>query len=357
MNVTRKQVGLKPNPIIGGPNSALLPAGTPVTIDPTWSRITAPQAGWLHAADIGPAPEPCALGIYAINTAAGQWREDWASGQKARTGVAPGIIHRYQPWTGAAWSPWDTAWATDAAILGTMPLVSWEGRDYTVASPTQASYSTAAVLAGKWDATLIPWLTDAGKWGQPFLLRFFWEMTGNFYPWAVNGNGNSPGQFIDAWRHIVRLQRTYAPLARTVWCPSVFLPPNAKLTPMADCYPGSDWVDVIGLDGYNTAILNWTGPDTSFHDVFAASVAEAQRIDVAKPILICETGVNRAAPGVDSVAWLLGIPDALKQLPAVRGVVFFDNTDASADFTIHSEPQKTAMATIQQDTYLRGAWR
>ena len=56
--VTRKQVGLKPTASAGGRNITVLAAGTPVTVDPTWAKVATADGlvGWVHAADLAPAP-------------------------------------------------------------------------------------------------------------------------------------------------------------------------------------------------------------------------------------------------------------------------------------------------------------
>jgi len=307
---------------------------------------------------------PVALGYYSLNQPPA-WNESTASGFAARFGRNPALIHTFVPIVDTTTPPsseatdrslFDLAWANDAYTHGAMPLYSHELRDHRIdMGVPQPRYTLAQWLSGANDAALIRWLDGAAKWGHPFLYRFGWEMTGSDYTWAVHFEGNTAGRFIDFWRYVVSLQRQHAPQGKAVWCPSVFLPANAMLAPMADCYPGTDWADYIGLDGYNTAIPEWTGPDKSFLQVFAASYAEVQRIDARKPVLICETGVNHAAQGVDSVAWLAGIPAALKQMPNIRGVCFFDNTDNAADFTIHNKPQKSAFTTMAHDPYMQGA--
>ena len=120
---------------------------------------------------------------------------------------------------------------------------------------------------------------------------------------------------------------------------------------MADCYPGADWVEVAGLDGYITGNVSASGPNRSFADLFAASVAEVQRIDASKPILICETGVNPDL-GAYSVDWLHGIPSALAGLPAVCGVALFDANQS----IIHNEPQRTAVSALAALPSMRGSW-
>jgi beta-glucanase (GH16 family) len=65
--VTLKQVGLKPLPQTGGTNVVLLPAGTPVVVDPTWVQVSAlGHTGWLHSADTGPAVIPPPAGVQPV---------------------------------------------------------------------------------------------------------------------------------------------------------------------------------------------------------------------------------------------------------------------------------------------------
>ena len=44
---------------------------------------------------------------------------------------------------------------------------------------------------------------QAADWGHwPFFLRFDWEMNGFWFPWNEGVNGNKPGEFVAAWRHV-----------------------------------------------------------------------------------------------------------------------------------------------------------
>ena len=43
---------------------------------------------------------------------------------------------------------------------------------------------------------------QAQEWGHPFFLRFDWEMNGFWFPWSEGVNGNKPGEFVAAWRHV-----------------------------------------------------------------------------------------------------------------------------------------------------------
>jgi hypothetical protein len=228
---------------------------------------------------------PIALGAWTPNSAA-PWDQSSAAAYSALFGKPPDIIHWYQD---LVHSPaFDPARCDEVVNAGAMPLISWELDDYT-AGAGQAAYTNAAVTGGALDTALISWLTAAGTWGKLFMLRPFWEMTGRWYPWAAGLAPNTPGSFIDGWRHIARLARLHAPLAQLIWCPSVDLP---GLLPLEDCYPGHAYVDVLGLDGYRK-----TGADGNFQQIFQANHDRLIALAPHKPIVIAEVGCAPGPPG------------------------------------------------------------
>jgi hypothetical protein len=341
MLVTTKQVGLKRLPIAGGSNIGLVDSGRGVGLLKLWQQVNIldgplqDSVGWLHSIDIAAQQETPVFGIYTINTAAGSWREDWASGQLKAIEVPSGIIGRFQPWTGATWSNWDTPWANDALRTGTLLLISWEARNFTIASAAQPTYSNSAVCKGVWDDTLITWLKAAGAWGKPFLLRFFWEGNGLWYPWAAGANGNTPGSYIDAFRHVARLVRQYAPNARILWNVGTS---GSGWLPLEDCYPGDAYCDYTSLDFYNTGTQ--PGGWSKSWQPFVAVKPWYDRIIALAPsksIVVAETGC--VPQGGDKAGWYAAIPSALALMPAIRAVVAFDNKDPSGmDFRVTADP-------------------
>lgn len=343
--VTRKQIGLKPLPVTGGGNIGAVDGGVHVTpIDSGWTKVRiddgpmAGNQGWAHTADIVPdtvAIQPVALGIYTLNKTTDNWQDDFASGQKALTQVVPGIIHRYQPWQGAAWSPWDNAWVNDAVSLGSMPMISWEGRDINNKSPLQPAYSNAAVAAGTLDAVILPFLKAAGAWGKPFMLRFLWEGNGQWYPWGAGTNSNTPTTYIAAYRHIASLVRQYAPKAMMVWCVGTS---GSGWLPLEAVYPGDDVVDFLSCDFYNTGTVpgGWSGAWVPFSAV-QPWYDRLVQLAPTKPIVIAETGCTMQA-GQDKAAWYAAIPAACITMPNLKGIVAFDNTDNTQDFRVSADP-------------------
>ncbi len=82
-----------------------------------------------------------------------------------------------------------------------------------------------------------------------------WEMNGNWYPWGVYGYDTVANQqgFVAVYQHIVTLARAVSQSFKFWWNPD-FLGGNGMTTmaPGGPYYPGDAYVDVIGLDIYNT---------------------------------------------------------------------------------------------------------
>lgn len=304
-----------------------------------------------------PAPPPIPVAFGGYTPTAGT-----ASNYTTRYGARPGIVHQFVPIVDTTTAPsnektnraiFDAAFAADALANGAVPLFTHELRDHRIkVGIPQPQYTLDMWISGANDAPLVAWLKAAGAWGHRFLYRIGWEMTAGDYTWSINfpGAGNTCGKYIDFWRHVITLQRQYAPLGESIWCPSVLLPPNAQLTPMAWCYPGTDWVRWCGLDGYITGNVSASGPNRDFYDLFEPSVAELARFAPDKNVTICETGVNPAIPGTYSADWLAAIPVALRQLPSVRGVVLFDSNNS----IVRNPPQLGVVSAIAQDPLLAG---
>ena len=76
------------------------------------------------------------------------------------------------------------------------------------------------MIAGTYDAYIREFAEGARDWGHPFFLRFNWEMNGDWFPWAERVNGNQPGEYVAAWRHVHDIFTAVgATNATWVWCP------------------------------------------------------------------------------------------------------------------------------------------
>src|SRR5262249_1615088 len=172
----------------------------------------------------------------------------------------------------------------------------------------------------------------AAKWGHPFFLRYAQDMNGNYNSWgtgAGNPNGNTPAQYVAAWKHVHDLfVHAGATNAIWVWC---VLESGDATAPKAN-YPGDKYVDRLGFDAYNGGTVNG-GSWRSMVDVFRPTYDALTSIS-NKPIVVGQTGSTDA--GGDKAAWITQgmLVDVPKQLPQIQLINWFDYLSVTHDWQI-----------------------
>jgi hypothetical protein len=268
-----------------------------------------------------------------------------------RAGKRPSIIHWGQPWWhNNSYVPFSASDFDAVRERGAIPLIDWGSWDYS-AGVNQPQFRLAEIARGTHDAYLIQWAQAARAWGHPLFVRFDPEMNGWWLPWSEQVNGNQQGDFARAWRHVVDVFRAQdADNVSFVWCPNVVGP---KSTPLTGLYPGNDYVEWTGMDGYNWGTDEGNQWQT-FSDVFSGSAYNGghntyqEVLDLApnKPMMIAETGTSRN--GGDPGAW---VRDALNtqlpnNFPQVKALVWFNWDDANPVLSWPIESSPTIQAAF-----------
>jgi hypothetical protein len=223
---------------------------------------------------------------------------------------------------------------------GSIPVLSWSSQSIPW-SLNEPDFQLGDVIDGRYDDFIRDFAEEVRDWGHPFFLRFNWEMNGNWFPWSEGVNGNSSGQYVEAWRHVHDIFTAVgATNATWVWCPYVEGGDEAGLSSL---YPGDAYVDWTGLDGYNwgtnpAAPRGWR----SFDQLFAASYdAIAASVAPSKPMMVAEVGSSEV--GGDKAAW---IRDALTRIPTdypqVRAMLWFDKFDDGMDWPVETSGAATS---------------
>ncbi|HVY77841.1 MAG TPA: glycosyl hydrolase [Solirubrobacterales bacterium] len=239
---------------------------------------------------------------------------------------------------------------------GAIPVFSWSSQSIP-SRTSEPDFQLADVIAGSYDSYIREFAEDARDWGHPFFLRFDWEMNGSWFPWGEGANGNRPGEFVAAWRHVHDIFAAVgADQVTWVWCPNV--DPEGIFADLASLYPGDAYVDWTGLDGYNWG-LNPAKPDRwrSFDELYSATYARvAERLAPDKPLLIGEIGSTEQ--GGSKAAW---IEEALSAIPSkypkIGGLLWFDTYDDGMDWPIETSASAAGAfaAGIQSPVYVEGA--
>jgi beta-mannanase len=238
----------------------------------------------------------------------GAWQDaPWDSATwnrfEANAGKSVSVIHFGQP------PPWERGFDVRPFELarkrGAIPAVDMSTK----------SASLRDLTAGRYDDSIAAWARGAKGWRRPFFLILDVEMNG---PWEPYGpaNGNEPADFVHAWRHI---HDVFAAVGATnvtwVWCPNI--DPGGHFVPYKDLYPGDNYVDWTGLDGYD---FDGTA---SFFSLFSSSYAALLRLAPRKPVMLSQMGADEATG--KKAAW---ITDAFAQLPRrfprIEAVLWFN---------------------------------
>jgi hypothetical protein len=256
---------------------------------------------------------------------------------------------------------WDEPFRADAVMRawqrGALPVLTWESRP--ISAPNNAVEdpefslpgiigNTDAGVRGKFDDYLHMYARDIVAGGLPLGIRLNHEMNGDWYPWSERNNvgepinGNRPGDFVKMWRHVhdIFTEEGAGDLVIWIWSPNItnnLAPANKEAGYLESLYPGDDYVDWIGIDGYNWGASQswstWTAPDA----VFGSMVARLRSIS-AKPLALTETASSSATPGAVNVAaksqWITQL-FAYATAPATgaRMIVWF-NEDKETDWAV-----------------------
>lgn len=222
--------------------------------------------------------------------------------------------------------------ALPAGVTAMVTLEPWS-KSSSWGDATEADYRLADLAAGRYDNDFRRIAQQLAAADRPLYLRFAHEMNGSWYPWAQPVNGNAPGDFVRAWRHV---HDVMAPLlggkARWMWAPNIFAGTPANAPRLAALYPGDAYVDVLGLTGYSRG-------GTGVAATFCPTLSALQRLS-GKPVVLAEIGVE----GSSQASWLGQLGPFVQANPRIRGMVYFDTTPESTGASGYYRIDKNAAA-------------
>jgi hypothetical protein len=300
----------------------------------------------------------------------------------------------YAPWSTAVWDDFESraqkkvsmlgygqAWYTEAdwpngfypfspyymdliRSRGAIPVLTWGSFDYNK-GPNQPGFALKKIANGSqygmwdygknrqitFDEYVTTFATSTKNWGHPVMIRFNWEMNGWWqFPWATakdpytgaTVNGNTPADYVAAWRHVHDIfQQVGATNVTWIWCPNVSSTPTV---PLSQLYPGDAYVDWTCLDGYNKDAQVWQ----TFTEVFTGSswngsknsYQEIVAVAPTKPIMLGEFGSNESTTDPNKKAnWITDafLTQLPQNFPKIKAILWFNwNSDAGSSWAIES---------------------
>ncbi|MDQ2651814.1 MAG: glycoside hydrolase family 26 protein [Chloroflexota bacterium] len=229
---------------------------------------------------------------------------------------------------------------------GMTPVIAWHPCATNGHPVNQPKYSLSNIFGGNFDGYIDSWIAGLKEYGKPVYLKFAHEMNGDWTTWGVGVNGNQPGDYRQAWRYIHnRFTKAGVTNVRWVWNPNIAY--NGVPATLQDVYPGDEYVDWVGMNGYNwgTSVywVSWPSQSKweSFSQVFDRTYNQLVALS-DKPIFIGEFASSEE--GGDKARW---ISDALleqlpNKYPRVKAISWFSKIATGLDTNANGEIQATA---------------
>lgn len=255
---------------------------------------------------------------------------------QTETGIHPQLIVFYLQWSknpanalqAAITTSLDTIWNE-----GAVPCLTWE--PMTQSDQTEKMIPYGAILSGQYDAYILSLAATVKAWKKPMMIRLAQEMNIERYPWGTNKEEFGPHSaeiYIKLFRYVVDLFKTqHVENVFWVFCPNVDSIPNTEWNAARNYYPGDQYIDILGMDGYNWNIdaklaasrhQTWTVPWRSFKEIFQPLYRELKAINPSKPIIVFETAAVEREGASQKILW---IQEAMQTAQAwgLKGIVWF----------------------------------
>jgi Glycosyl hydrolase family 26 len=242
-------------------------------------------------------------------------------------------------------------------------LYSWE--PHCAPEEQGGCITLGEVARGEHDAYLLRVAASMKDFPYDLYVRPWGEMNAEWSAWQPNSGRNRAGsaaEFVAAWRHVRTLFREQGVHNLKF----VFNPDASDFAtniPVPEIWPGAEYVDVLGIDGYNWgdgSADSWT----EFDAVFARMYEVLTALHPSAPVWICEVGSKeprkndgspkRTAP-VDrehsKAAWIEAMMNSTA-FPRLTALVYF-NVLKERDFRFESSPD--SLRAMRRQLRLREA--
>jgi hypothetical protein len=184
------------------------------------------------------------------------------------------------------------------------------------------------ILDGKYDDYFTLYAEQLKAFGHPVLFRLNNEMNGDWCWYSAAYYSKDAELYKAMWRHIRTIfNENGVENVLWVWNPHDLSFPNFKWNHYLRYYPGDEYVDIIGLTGYNTGTYFAGEKWREFASIYPDIYAEYDR-HFAKPFMIAEFGSNSV--GGDKAAWLVRMFDQINQFNKIKIAIWWNGIDYDA---------------------------
>jgi len=181
------------------------------------------------------------------------------------------------------------------------------------------------ILDGEFDWYLRKYAQDLKTFGHPVLFRLNNEMNGDWCVYSAYHHGKDTEVYKESWKYVYRLfKEEGVDNVLWVWNPHDLSFPGFKWNHYLNYFPGEDYVDIVGLTGYNTGTYYKGEVWRTFDEIYPHIYKEYQE-RFNYPMMITEFGTNHV--GGDKAAWIKDMLSKIHTYDEIKVAVWFNGTD------------------------------
>ncbi|MDR3349516.1 MAG: hypothetical protein LBO03_07960 [Acidaminococcales bacterium] len=220
----------------------------------------------------------------------------------------------------------ERAWQRGRLVELTLATIHDAGAD---ALKTEGATANALVsyeiLNGHYDEYFAAYARDLKKFGKPVLFRLNNEMNGDWCWYSAFYTARDPRIYVELWRYIRKLfDEAGVDNLIWIWNPHDASLPDFAWNSFAAYYPGDEYVDVVGLTGYNAGTY-FPGEKWRAFDEIYRPLYEKYLSFFAKPFMITEFSSNSV--GGDKAAWIRDMFAKIAKYPNIKAAVWWNGVD------------------------------
>ncbi|WP_234996072.1 glycoside hydrolase family 26 protein [Pseudobacteriovorax antillogorgiicola] len=204
------------------------------------------------------------------------------------------------------------AYSRGAVVTFDWHMTGPDGTSFYVSEKTK---DLVPRILGK-DPKALPWflskldemISIVNELGFPIVLRPFHEMNGDWFWWGNHiGNEN----YIQFYRLFVDYVKPRVNNVLFAWSPNI--------DPDFTYYPGDNYVDILGIDGYEPGSVSYFSIERMLESLAIITEYAEQK---GKLAAFTETGHRNGYPQVDSRFWTEHILKPIVSHPKARGIAW-----------------------------------
>lgn len=189
----------------------------------------------------------------------------------------------------------------------------------------EPAVSLDKIISGSQDKYIYSFAAQAKAYGAPVILIPMEEMNGNWDLWDGTAGDNTPAKIIQAWRHMHNLFLGVENV-KWGWDVNSNSVPDTPANAISNYYPGSKYVDYVGVDGFN-----FGDPWQTHSEIFGPALEQLKTYK--KPIYIFSMA---CAQGPQKAVWIADALEKIKSDPDIAGWIWF-NENKEQNWLIDSD--------------------